>query len=291
VSIYVQKVVLWPLEIDGTNDLIVFEDTGIPTSNNQSLANIIYLTSGDGVAVSPVDLLVNFSAAMNAAAAALGLAGVFRASRTSEGHCKLDRTGGVSPGDNLVIRWDLSTFPKAILGFDTDVTTTISILAQTGDNMMDYQWMPGKPEVHSDPDLQQILASEDLSVGGRPSRVVHSPSPFYRREIIWERLWAARLIQSRADDAAYATPADMTTGEDMTWENMRDYLVGDPGPTNDNRVYVLQTNINPLAADRTGPYEVILSESDPDIFGVQPSSYVQSLAAEQYDCSIMLWKA
>lgn len=287
-SIYKQKVVLIPFELTGLNDKASFEDN-VGNPRNQSLTDQNYLTSGNASIV-PADLVEEFAVVMNAAASALGLTGVFSAARTDEGHCSLIRTGGASPADDLIVFWASGNLPKEFLGFDSDITTRVSNVINISDNLMDFQWMPGKPEVHSDPDLAQIIASEDLSVEGRPSRVVHSPGVFFRREIIWERLFAARMIQSRADEAAFADAADFPVGDDTTWETLRDYLVGPPGVFNDNRVYVLQTNVSPVVADLTGPYEVVLEESTPGLAGVETSSFVQSMAAEQFDVSLMFWR-
>lgn len=286
-SVYDQKVILWPFEITTADRTIVFEDT-LSNPTSQIFIVSTYLTSGDGGVVAPLDVVARLNTMMVLAVTALGLASTYVATRDADGKCSIVRTAGINI---LIIRWDLSTFDRTILGFDGVATTTLGSTAVSGPFLMDFQWMPGKPEVHSDPDIPRLIASEDLSIEGRPSRVVHSPGVFFRREIIWERLWAARMIQARADDPAFADPADLPVGDDATWTTLWLYLNGPVGPFNDNRVYVLQTSIAPTTADRTGPYEVILGESEPDILGVETSSYVQSLAAEQFDASLMFWKA
>jgi hypothetical protein len=288
-SIYRQLVILWPFVIDSTNKTIAFEDNG-GTPHTEDLAEGIYLSAN--LSIPTLAIMREFSQEMGDAATALGLAGAFGASRDPDGKCRLERTGGVSPGDNLTIDWDASTFPREYLGFDGVSTTIVSLLDQVSPFLVDHQWMPGKPEVHLDPDIRRLIATEDVAISGRPSRVVQSPNSFIKREVIWERLWSARVLQSRADDATYATPADLPTGDDATWENLwANYLMANEAgnPYNDNRIWLLTTNIAPGSDDLEGPYEVILSESTPDMRGVEPSSFVQGLAAEQYDVSMMLW--
>lgn len=287
-SIYRQMVIMWPFELDSSNYTVDFEDyLGNPTS--VALPAGIYLPTL--LAWANFSLLDEFAKAMNSAAGALGLTGTFAATREPDGTVRLSRTGGVSPADNLSIIWGTSTFPREYLGFDGVANTIISLLDQVSPFTMDHQWQPGKPEVHLDPELRRRIVTEDIAINGRPSRVVQSPGPFVMREAIWERIWAARMLQSRADDAAYAVPADLPTGDDGTWETMWEYLVSVSAgnPFNDNRVYFLTTNITPVAADLEGPYEVVLSESTPDMRGVEPSSFVSGLAAEQYDASLMFW--
>lgn len=65
------------------------------------------------------------------------------------------------------------------------------------------------------------------------------------------------------------------------------YLTGDAGPYGDNRVYVYSTN-DPSTASRTGPYDVVLTDSEPGLAGLPAGGYVQGMASEHYAARLLL---
>ena len=95
------------------------------------------------------------------------------------------------------------------------------------------------------------------------------------------------MSTDRATDANFAAVAGISTGEDNTWENLWNYLLGEPGPYDDNRVYVYSTN-SPSTDTRTGPYDVILSECDPGLDGLAADGYVKSMSSEYRPVKVLL---
>ena len=95
------------------------------------------------------------------------------------------------------------------------------------------------------------------------------------------------MSTDRAADANFATVAGVATGDDNTWEAMWNYLLGTPGPYDDNRVYLYSTN-DPTTDTRTGPYDVILSECDPGLDGLAADGYVKSMSSEYRPVKVLL---
>ena len=126
-----------------------------------------------------------------------------------------------------------------------------------------------------------------MTLDGLPERVKHNASDWFDRDLVWERVPGAAMVQSRADDAGFAAIAGIPTGGLAVWEELYLYLNGPKGPFDDNRVYVMSTN-DPATHVRTGPYAYHLTRSKPGLEGVPRDGARTDESSEFFDVTISL---
>lgn len=283
-SVYVYKVVRWPFDVQAPNNSFSFEEDGVgPPTSVQTVTVGTYINDGSASVIAPKDFVKAFKDAANLAITALGLGGSMTAVLNADGKMVLTWTG--QTGGDLLLT-GLTATQQMWLGISTS-----SFSFFDGVNTLDFQagcqWHPGIDDDHDSGNLGRQLASEGKNLLGQPRRVVRSAARWEQRRIAWSFIASARMLDARAAESGFATFAGLTVGEDNTWENMWEYLLGEPGPYGDNRVYIYSTN-DPATDTVSGPYDVILSESNPGLDGVPAGGVVGGMAIEHFPCMIML---
>jgi hypothetical protein len=285
-SAYSYEVIRWPFAWPATN-LTLNKSGGGSTTITVAGAN--YLIDGQSVAA-PVNFLSAVQTAINAGLVALGGTATVAVSMNTAGHVVFTTT--VADGSRYTI--NLNTAFEAAIGATAAnyfggklqvVRSSVGDLTMT--YQAAYQWHPGIDADYDSGDLQRIILNEGRNLLGQPRRVRRDYAPWVERMLDWSRVAGGRMSTARAADADFATVAGITTGEDNTWENMWLYLAGEMGPYNDNRVYLYTTN-DPSTALRQGPYDVILSASEPGLEGLPAGGYERGMASEYYPVKIML---
>lgn len=278
-SVEVFKPIRWPIEIDSTNDTIELIVGGTPYTGTMTVG--IYLIDGTGDASDLVEL---FKDECNAILTASGTGAALTSfAMTDDGYLSARASGS-----NVTINWAATnSLPASTFGY-TGSTSVVSAVPLVSTFQADLQWLSGVCEAYDSDNVWRDIVTERRNLRGRPIRLSQGDADWLERVIDWRRVASGRIKDTRADDADYATVADVETGEDNTWENMWRYLKGAPGPNDDNRVYIYSENDASFAV-REGPYEVILSESSPDLFGVGVEGYRQDESSEFFDVKLMLW--
>ena len=275
-SEYEYVVIRWPYEVTGSDADFTFREIGVPTFNAQSVADGIYISSGDLVVVEPMDFLKAFVAAAQAAATAIaGVGGTFTGALGDDGRAVFTHTG---MGNGLGVTGLTANQMKWLGASASAVTLSNSTMGF----QMGCMWYPGIDQNYNSDKEERSILHEDRGLAGNIRRLELASADWDEITLDWDRIFAARMKDSRAADAAYCSVAGIQTGEVNTWENMRRYLKGEPGPFGDNRVYIYQSNIAGPGVIRLGPYDYILGSSRPGLKGIEAKSFVQGLAQEKY---------
>jgi len=157
-----------------------------------------------------------------------------------------------------------TTFDISQLGFDDDtyIPSATAGDPQTSNFMAHYQWYSGLSGQWHKPEHERHLRYEKVLVGGKPIRQVHTDAPWYDAAVVWDLVPGARVVDSRAAQAAYASMAGIDTDEDMTFENLLRYL--DITATTNYPIpgqIFLFDSADPASAVSSGPYHVKMEES------------------------------
>ncbi len=285
-TIYDTPVIRAPFAIAaGAADLRFDEILNPGNATTESFALSTYINKGETGTGAPTDFIDQFNTVLAAAAASLGLA-VPTATLNTEGRVAITSS-------LMRILWSdgASTFDRNILGFNP-ISTTVLTFGSLGPFQADLQWYPGIYAVFDSAELERRIVREGRTQLGRPVRINHNEDPWTERLLDFSQpgIAAARMIQGRSDLAAFAAvAAPWVQGDDNTWEKLFAYLVGPFGPNGDNQIYVYSTN-DPLTHTQTGPYEVILDESEPGLGEVRAGGFITSRSSEYYPVRLMLWR-
>jgi hypothetical protein len=291
-SQYQHEVFRWPFSVSGANRDFIVRNTTSGTDNTQTIAAGIYICDGSGAVVSPIDLIKRLQTAIAAALAALSVSGTITVTLRTDGRVSFLASGL----DKDIALKNLTADQIQYLGVGaTQITGGLFAIGTTagGEIVTAYQagaqWHPMMDSQRDTGDVHAQIVTAGLNLRGQERRVARSAAQWSKRKIGWQFLPAAVMSDYRADDAAYASYAGWTAGEDNTWENMLRYLLSvySGNPYNDNRVYLYRYN-DPATAVREGPYDVILSESRPDQNGINYDDYVADMGTEHYPCHIVL---
>ena len=282
-SEYAYEVFRWPFAASGADLTFYFRRVNnIAINNSQAIAAGTYICDGSGAVVAPLDMVKAFTDAAQAAATAIGtVGGTVTGVLNSDGNLEMTHTGET----NAMEVYNLTATQQAWLGADganIEIGNSASWRYQ-----MFGQWHPKIDSDYDSGDLQRQIASEGRNLKGEPRRVVRSYAPWTERFLDWSRVPGGVMSTARAADANFAAVAGIAGGEDNTWEAMWNYLLGTPGPYDDNRVYLYSTN-DPTTDTRTGPYDVILSECDPGLDGLAADGYVKSMSSEYRPVKVLL---
>lgn len=280
-SEYAYEVFRWPFAASGADLTFYFRNkNNFAINNSQAIAAGTYICDGSSAVVAPIDMVKAFvDAAQAAATAMVSVGGTVTGVLNSAGNLVMTHTGYSDP----MQVFNLTTTQQAWLGanaatFTIDAAYTFQMFGQ---------WHPMIDSDYDSGDMQRQIASEGRNLRGEPRRVVRSYAPWVERFLEWSRVPGGIMSTDRAADANFAAVAGISTGEDNTWENLWNYLLGEPGPYDDNRVYVYSTN-SPSTDTRTGPYDVILSECDPGLDGLAADGYVKSMSSEYRPVKVLL---
>ena len=281
-SEYAYEVFRWPFAASGADLTFNFRNKNTPASTSaQAIASGTYICDGSGATIAPKDMVKAFVDAAQAAATAIaGVGGTVTGVLNTAGKLVITHTGNV----DALEAYNLTATQQAWLGAAAAVVTVSGV---TFTYQMFGQWHPQIDSDYDSGDLQRQIASEGRNLRGEPRRVVRSYAPWVERFLEWSRVPGGAMSTDRAADANFATVAGVSTGEDNTWEALWNYLLGAPGPYDDNRVYLYSTN-DPTTDTRTGPYDVILSECDPGLDGLAADGYVKSMSSEYRPVKILL---
>ena len=284
-SEYAYKVFRWPFAASGADLTFYFRRTNnIAINNSQAIAAGTYICDGSSAVIAPKDMVKAFVDAAQAAATAIAtVGGTVTGVLNSSGILETTHTGAA----NAMEVYNLTATQCAWLGVPT-VDAMFKINEPTNLVFQMFgQWHPMIDSDYDSGDLQRQIASEGRNLKGEPRRVVRSYAPWTERFLDWSRVPGGVMSDARAADATFAAVAGVYVGEDNTWEAMWNYLLGTPGPYDDNRVYLYSTN-DPATDTRTGPYDVILSECDPGLDGLAADGYVKSMSSEYRPVKILL---
>ncbi len=290
-SDYAYQVVRWPFAIAGADLSWTVRNTTSGLDNVQAMSAGTYICDGDAGAVAPIDLIKRLQTAIAAALTAEGISGTITVSLRTDGRVDFAYTGLTK---DIALK-NLTANQIAYLGVGASQISgglfAIGVTSSTGTITTDFQagsqWHPGIDADYDSSDLQRQIVSEGRNLKGRVRRVVRSYATWVERRLDWSRVAGARMSEARAASATFAGVAGVTTSEDNTWEALWLYLTGAVGPYGDNRVYVYSTN-DPSTAVQTGPYDVILSDSEPGLAGLPSGGYVQGMASEYYAARLAL---
>jgi len=287
-SDYAYQVVRWPFAIAGADLNWTVRSGG---DSVQAISAGTYICDGMGAVVAPIDLIKRLQTAIAAGMAALGTTGTITVSMRTDGRVAFT---AASLSKNVELK-NLTANQIAYLGVGASQISgglfAIGASGVDGEITTSYQagsqWLPGIDADYDSSDMQRQIVSEGRNLRGRVRRVVRSYDTWTERRLDWSRIASGRMSAARAADANFATVAGVTTGEDNTWEAMWLYLTGAVGPYGDNRVYIYSTN-DPSTAAITGPYDVVLSDSEPGLQGLPSGGYVQGMASEYYAARLAL---
>lgn len=278
---YAYRVIRWPYEITASNQAISVDVGGPTGSANIPIA--IYLIDG---LLDATDLLAAVATAVDAALAAAGSAiRLDSIAMTPDGNVLM-----ISDSSSFDIDWSVAnSLPASALGF-VGPTTTITGAGTTSAFQADQQWHAGTPQDYDSDNTWRQMVLESRNLLGRPVRVELGDEDWLERRLMWTLVAAARIKDSRAQSTRYAQVAGVAVGEDNTWEELWRYLKGPSGPYSDNRVYIYVDN-DPATAVREGPYEIVLTDTTPDMSGVGLGSYRQDMSAEFFDVDVAFWRS
>jgi hypothetical protein len=275
------EVVRWPFAASGANLTFYFRNkNNIAINNSQAIAAGTYICDGSSSVIAPIDMVKAFvDAAQTAATAMVTVGGTVTGVLNSSGNLVITHTGYTNP----MQVFNLTATQQAWLGASAAVFTIDAAYPF----QMFGQWHPQIDTDYDSGDLQRQIVSEGRNLKGEPRRVVRSYAPWTERILEWSRVPGGAMSAARAADATFALVAGVTTAEDNTWEALWLYLTGTPGPYDDNRIYLYSTN-DPTTDTREGPYDVILTDSEPGLDGLPAGGYVKSMSSEYYPVKILL---
>ena len=291
-SDYAYQVVRWPFAIAGADlNWTVRNTTGGGADSVQAISAGTYICDGDAGAVAPIDIIKRLQTTIAAGITALTVSGTITVNLRTDGRVDFVYSG---LDKNIALK-NLTANQIAYLGVGASQITggifPIGVAAASGTITTSYQagsqWLPGIDADYDSSDLQRQIVSEGRNLKGRVRRVVRSYATWVERRLDWSRIAGARMSDARAASSLFAGVAGVTTSEDNTWEALWLYLTGAVGPYGDNRVYIYSTN-DPSTAVQTGPYDVILSDSEPGLAGLPSGGYVQGMASEYYAARLAL---
>lgn len=275
------EVIRWPFAASGADLTFNFRNKNTPASTSaQVITAGTYICDGSSAVIAPIDLVKAFVDKAQAAATAIaGVGGTVTGVLNSAGKLVITHTGYVDP----MQVYNLTATQQAWLGASASVLT----IDATYSFQMYGQWHPQIDTDYDSGDLQRQIVSEGRNLKGEPRRVVRSYAPWTERILEWSRVPGGAMSDARAADATFATVAGVSTGEDNTWEALWLYLTGEPGPYDDNRIYLYSTN-DPATDTREGPYDVILTDCEPGLDGLPAGGYVKSMSSEYYPVKMLL---
>jgi hypothetical protein len=289
-SQYQYEVIRWPFHYDSVT-LTVNKSSG--GSATTSIPTQTYICDGSGEVVAPIDFVKAFQLAINAALTALGGTAQIEARMGLDGRIQTQNT--LADGSRYTV--DFNAELESIMGATAaDYFVGKLLVAGTGTTAvrtMTYQargqWHPKMDSQRNTGPVRRQLMYAGRNLRGQETRVVRSTTGWFEQAIRWDYLPAGVMLTARAADPDYAYVAEVEVGEDNTWENMWEYLtaVAADQPFGDNRVYLYEYN-DPAASVRSGPFEYILSESEPGLEGVDWQSAVANMGSEYYPVTILL---
>lgn len=292
-SQYEYEVIRWPFTVDGADADFTIRNTTGGVDSPQSVADGIYINDGSEGVSAPIDLVGALKGAVSAALAALSIGGTLNVYMGTDGRLRFAYSGLTA----AVALKDLTSQQIAWLGvgasqitgglFPIGVAGGVGII--TCDYQMSCQWHPMMDSQRESGRVRRQLAYGDVNMRDQERRVVRSVTGWHQLIMRWDFLPSGVIVTDRAADANYAAVAEVTQGEDNTWEGMWEYLldVSLDQPYGDNRVYLYEFN-DPATAVRTGPWEYQLSKSTPGMDGVDPDSAVPNMGSEHYPVRIVL---
>jgi hypothetical protein len=277
------EVVRWPFAASGADLTFYFRRVNsVLITNSQAIAAGTYICDGSSSVIAPIDMVKAFRDAAQAAATAIAtVGGTVTATLGTNGNLTMTHTGE----SNAMEVYNLTATQRAWLGADSS-----SVEIGNGTNwkwQMFGQWHPQIDTDYDSGDLQRQIVSEGRNLKGEPRRVVRSYAPWTERILEWSRVPGGAMSAARAADATFAAVAGILQNEDNTWEALWRYLTGTPGPYSDNRIYLYSTN-DPTTDTREGPYDIILTDSEPGLDGLPAGGYVKSMSSEYYPVKMLL---
>lgn len=271
----------YPFDVAGSDADFTFRNATTLANFAASVADGTYINSGLGPGADPTDFIRAFRTAAQAAATAIaGVGGTITASLGVDGQIVFVHTGNTN---NLEVT-GLTTNQKKWLGVSTSsvVLSNATLTFQAG-----CMWRPGIDQNWFSANELRSIVHADTGLAGNERVLELAASEWNEVTVMWDRVAAARMKISNANDAEYCTVAGIALGEANSWENLWRYLKGEAGPYGDNRVYYYTSNVV-ASAVQLGPYQYLLSKSAPGVRGIEPRSFVPGLARVFYPVMAML---
>ncbi len=296
---YPQRPFRWTFTLTSSNNDVEFQDVATTTIEVETIPANDYVTRGEITTPTPADLVDEFQTALQQAYDdTVGGGALFTAALNTGGHIEISHDGA-SPADDMLIVWGSgsTTLDPGLLGFDPTPlgTTTVSTTVTTSPHQIKNAWYsgaPGDPERDSGKQRRQVYR-ERRALNGRPARIVHSLNPYTERVLRWDFVMSARIHQERADVAAFAANAGLTTGDtNAAFDNMIAYLMtpagqGFPDP---GEVFYYTTD-DPTTHVQEGPFEVALELYLGETAGVTDRFLVDGMSEERYRVELTLFEA
>jgi hypothetical protein len=294
-SNYVTRpVIRWPFKVLSGANTIEGGNGPDPATSTTDTATILaasYIFRGTGVAVDTYNDLCPF---LESALEAIHLsvfaeAATYTITLNNDGTLNLDHDGA----EELYVygtgvSGTVSTFDISQIGFDDNsYFSHDGGVALNSPDVCHYQWYSGIGEHWMSPEFERFNRSEKRLVNGKPIRILHSTSAYYEKDLWWDVVPGARVLDDRAADASYASKAGVSTNEDMTLENLFRYLditetTNYPIP---GQIYVFDA-ADPATAGYTGPYYVAMEESG--VLRGQEPTPLEGFSFEMFEVKLKL---
>lgn len=279
----------------GTDNIITFGDASSGgTQRFLAFNSGDYITRGENTSGALTDAVAQLETECNGANTSMGLGGTVTVTLGTDGKLVLSKDSG----STLYIQWPDTTFPNRLdgeqLGFDTSTHFAISTTPSSPPYQVAYCWYPGPaptglPTRDTERRMRRVF-SEQVCIGGRVVRNVHDSAPHYTRELKWPHIPSARILQSRADDSAYATVAGITAGDpNVALENLMTHALNPDAPE-PGQIYVYNT-ADPSTHTEAGPFFMRVPKTFPmqgGAYGVTDEMVVGGFSSEHYRVELEL---